>query len=78
MRQGKIVPDIRKNNGFIRSKDYINLYERDLSEAEVQLFKKLSNLFIKVKDNIEGRIYELKHNSFKKSYVLLPHMTFKL
>ena len=45
-----------------------NVIERGLNEEEVRLFKGLHDDFIKVKHDKNGRVYELKNNSFKKYY----------
>jgi len=53
--------------GFGNSRDYETI-ERTLNDNEVAIFKSIQNDFIKVTQNNDGRIYELKHNSFKKYY----------
>ena len=48
--------------------DVYDVIERELNAEEVSLFKALHDDFIKVKHDENGRIYELKNNSFKKYY----------
>ncbi|MFA5761663.1 MAG: hypothetical protein WC877_07900 [Dehalococcoidales bacterium] len=58
-----------KNIGlnFGDSKGYDTI-ERTLNDNEISLFKSMQDDFIKVTQNNDGRVYELKHNSFKKYY----------
>ena len=54
---------------FYDSQDKIHdVVERGLNAEEIRLFKELQNDFIKVKHDENGRVYELKNNSFKKYY----------
>ena len=57
-----------KNMNFEKTDDYENVFERDLSAAEIKEFKANMDKFVEVKQNQFGRVYELKNNSFKKLY----------
>lgn len=61
------LKDLKKDN-FKRSNIFINIYERDLSLAEISEFKSHMDKFIKVQHDSFGRVYELKNNSFKKLF----------
>ena len=52
---------------FKNSRDYETI-EMTLSKDEIAIFKSLQDDFIRVEQNANGRIYELKYNSFKKYY----------
>lgn len=45
-----------------------DVIERGLNAEEIRLFKDNKNDFTKVKHDENGRVYELKNNSFKKYY----------
>ncbi|HVA97450.1 MAG TPA: hypothetical protein VNG53_01030 [Bacteroidia bacterium] len=53
---------------FKKNKDYAGLYEHKLTDLEILEFKKNIEHFIKVQHDQNGRVYELKNNSFKHSY----------
>ena len=58
--------------GFIVNK---NIPQYELSGSEVQEFKNLQNRFTKVIHNNDGRVYELKDNSFKAYFNKLKSKT---
>ena len=53
--------------GKCQSKNH-SIIERNLSDKEVDLFKHLQDRFTKVSHDANGRVYELKNNSFKEYY----------
>ena len=63
--------DLRKLVGFdfYTSDVYKHIiYERDLCSEEIDKFKEISDSFVKVQHDSNGRVYELKENSFKLMY----------
>ncbi len=60
--------EARKLKFYDNKENYYELWERDLSDEEIRLFKDSQNDFVKVQHNKHGRMYELKNNSFKKYY----------
>ena len=70
-----IVRDNKKDKilrelGFhIQDGPYINkILSYTLSDSEIDIFKTLSNNYNKVIHNSDGRVYELKNESFLKEY----------
>lgn len=53
--------------GFGDSRDHDTI-ERTLNDNEIAIFKSIQDDFIKVTQNNDGRVYELKYNSFKEYY----------
>ena len=49
----------------------IEALERSMSTQEIIDFKAISDKFTKVKHDAEGRVYELKNNSFKEYFLTL-------
>ena len=63
-----------KGLGFYTTDTYkFVIYERDLQDDEVLEFKKIIEDFEKVQHDKDGKIYELKNNSFKKMYDSLKY-----
>jgi hypothetical protein len=61
--------DKSKVKGFYNTDNYKHIiYERELIPQEVDRFKKTLCNFVKVKHDADGRVYELKNNSFKEMY----------
>jgi hypothetical protein len=54
--------------GFTFNHCKSHLLERELTKAEIIEFKGIMDKFIKVKHNKDGRVYELKDESFKDHY----------
>jgi len=50
---------------FAKPKGRSNIYEHTMSEFDIDYFKTINDSFIKVQHNEDGRVYELKNNSFK-------------
>jgi hypothetical protein len=63
-----------KGLGFYANRDYkFVIYERDLDNNEVLKFKEIIEDFVKVQHDKDGKVYELKNNSFKKMYDSLKY-----
>lgn len=62
---------IKENKKFYGSKDYEQILMKDLNEVELDYFKKNSEKYTKVQHDKDGRIYELKNNSFRRYYNIL-------
>ena len=62
---------------FKKNKDYAGLYEKKLTDLEILEFRKNLEHFIKVEHDRNGRVYELKNNSFKKYYKSLYDFFYK-
>lgn len=62
------VESVKGDFTFYQTDDYKQVFERKLSQDDVEVFKKQIETFIKVKHNEYGRVYELKGNSFKTSF----------
>ena len=61
--------DKHKVKGFYSTDVYKNIiYESELIPQEVDRFKETLCNFVKVKHDANGRVYELKNNSFKEMY----------
>ena len=59
---------ISEHKRFYGSRDYKNLLMKDLNETETNYFKKNPEKYTKIQHDKDGRIYELKNNSFKEYY----------
>lgn len=53
---------------FYPAEGYKQICLRSLSEEEIRIFRKSKDKFIKVLSNDDGRIYELKEQSFRNLY----------
>jgi len=53
---------------FVKNENELNAIEYTLNDNEIDIFKSIQNDFVKVLHNSEGRVYELKGNSFKEYY----------
>lgn len=58
-----------KSLGFRQADESkFGILERDLNHEEIFCFNKIKKDFVKVQDDRDGKVYELKDNSFKKYY----------
>lgn len=55
-----------KNFKFYQTKEFDDILQYDMSDAEIAEFKKNMAKYVKVQHDNNGRGYELKNNSFKK------------
>lgn len=55
---------------FCKTKDYDDVFECDLDKDEIQYFKDNLELFTEKVIPKEGKVFELKNNSFKQHYEL--------
>ena len=62
--------DVIRLGDFNRVDIYDDIVSKNLTEAEIVDFKRKQSLFIKVQHDENGRVYELKGNSFKQKYKL--------
>jgi len=53
---------------FYPADGYKQICQRSLSEDEIRIFRKNKDKFLKVLNNDDGRVYELKNWSFKDPY----------
>jgi len=53
---------------FHQMDSYKQVFERKLSSDDVEVLRNYHGRFVKVKHNKNGRVYELKGNSFKTSF----------
>lgn len=53
---------------FYPTDGYKQIYQRSMSEDEIRIFRKNKDKFIKVLSSDDGRVYELKDNSFIATY----------
>ena len=66
--------DLKNNEevqfGFKKTncREYYDILEKTMNEEEISIFKNMLDKFIKVQSNKNGRIFELKDNSFKEYY----------
>lgn len=67
--------DAKKIRGYSYkvSKDYLNLKEKNMNDFQISEFKNKMNLFEKVIHGKDGRVYELRDNSFRKMYEQLTN-----
>ena len=56
-----------KNINFYQTKEFDDILQYDMSDAEVAEFKKNMEKYVKVQHSKDGRVYELKNNIFKKN-----------
>ena len=63
-----LTVDVVGLNGFTKNDEYPLVSERFLSDFQIREFKEISDRFVKVENNKDGRIFELKNNSFQKKY----------
>ena len=61
--------DKKEVPSFEITEDYPGIAIRDLSEQEVWEFKDRQDEFVKVQHSKDGRVYEIKGNSFKSHMV---------
>lgn len=54
-----------------------NVFEKTLNRTEKNIFKNKQDLYVKVQHNKDGRVYELKENSFSKYYESKPKYQWK-
>lgn len=59
---------VLKGYKFYLSDNYNRVYEYTLSKKEIDFFKNNVNMFKKIIHDKNGRVYELKNNSFKDKY----------
>ena len=60
--------ELFKDRRISRSNDYYNVWEIDLTYAEIEHFKNTQNDYVKVQHDVNGRVYELKNKSFKENF----------
>ena len=70
------IDKLKLKSNFHQNPEYkrfgYKVLERDLSEEEVFEFKDINDKFIKVQHNSDGRIFEIRGNSFKTHYEMEP------
>lgn len=66
VKSSDIKPKVKNHWGFKCSNDYCTVLQRDLNACEVNDFKGMTDNFNKVIHTADGRVYEIKGESFKR------------